>query len=205
MRRFVSDECHLSERLHTGIQRFLQQMRQMHQDLPRRCTLKGGLSMVAKYECDVVVVGAGPGGSMAARYAAEGGAKTILIEKKAEIGAPLRCAEGVSKKAGYVKIDTEDYLNLLSDRAKEIGRQIPMEEEFFNYIRDFGEDTDFGSPSYVVDNYCINGEFVERETGFTADGDYSNKFKEYNGDWNEFCSNEAVFYNEEEACLNLGL
>lgn len=111
----------------------------------------------------------------------------------------------LSKKAGYVKIDIEDYLNLLSDRAKEIGRQIPMEEEFFNYIRDFGEDTDFGSPSYVVDNYCINGEFVERETGFTADGDYSNKFKEYNGDWNEFCSNEAVFYNEEEACLNLGL
>ena len=54
--------------------------------------------MAARYDCDVVVVGAGPGGSMAARYAAEGGAKTILIEKKAEIGAPLRCAEGVSKK-----------------------------------------------------------------------------------------------------------
>ncbi len=50
------------------------------------------------YECDVVVVGAGPGGSMAARYCAEGGLKTILIEKKAEVGAPLRCAEGVSKK-----------------------------------------------------------------------------------------------------------
>ena len=50
------------------------------------------------YECDVVVVGAGPGGSMAARYCAEGGLDTILIEKKAEIGAPLRCAEGVSKK-----------------------------------------------------------------------------------------------------------
>ena len=50
------------------------------------------------YECDVVVVGAGPGGSMAARYCAEGGMKTILIEKKAEVGAPLRCAEGVSKK-----------------------------------------------------------------------------------------------------------
>ena len=48
--------------------------------------------------CDVVVVGAGPGGSMAARYCAEGGLDTILIEKKAEVGAPLRCAEGVSKK-----------------------------------------------------------------------------------------------------------
>ena len=50
------------------------------------------------YNCDIVVVGAGPGGSMAARYCAEGGLDTILIEKKAEIGAPLRCAEGVSKK-----------------------------------------------------------------------------------------------------------
>ena len=35
---------------------------------------------------------------MAARYCAEGGLDTVLIEKKAEIGAPLRCAEGVSKK-----------------------------------------------------------------------------------------------------------
>lgn len=49
------------------------------------------------YTCDVVVVGAGPGGSMAAKYCAQGGMDTILIEKKAEIGAPLRCAEGVSK------------------------------------------------------------------------------------------------------------
>ncbi len=49
-------------------------------------------------ECDIVVVGAGPGGSMAAKFCAQGGLKTILIEKKAEIGAPLRCAEGVSKK-----------------------------------------------------------------------------------------------------------
>ncbi|MDR0887848.1 MAG: NAD(P)/FAD-dependent oxidoreductase [Candidatus Methanoplasma sp.] len=47
---------------------------------------------------DVVIVGGGPGGSMAAKFCAQGGLKTILIEKKAEIGAPLRCAEGVSKK-----------------------------------------------------------------------------------------------------------
>ena len=51
-----------------------------------------------KYDCDVVVVGGGPGGSMAAKYAALGGLKVIMLEKKAEIGSPLRCAEGVSKK-----------------------------------------------------------------------------------------------------------
>ena len=70
----------------------------MREDLSCRGTLQGSGMMVTRYDCDVVVVGAGPGGSMAAKYAADGGAKTILIEKKAEIGAPLRCAEGVSKK-----------------------------------------------------------------------------------------------------------
>ncbi len=48
--------------------------------------------------CDVVVVGAGPGGSTTAEYAAKGGLSVVMIEKRAEIGAPLRCAEGVSKK-----------------------------------------------------------------------------------------------------------
>jgi digeranylgeranylglycerophospholipid reductase len=44
---------------------------------------------------DVIVVGAGPGGSTAARYAAEAGLRVLLLEKRQEIGAPVRCAEGV--------------------------------------------------------------------------------------------------------------
>lgn len=48
-------------------------------------------------EYDVVVVGAGPAGSMAARYAAEGGARVLMIEKRQEIGSPIRCAEGISR------------------------------------------------------------------------------------------------------------
>lgn len=50
------------------------------------------------YDCDAVVVGAGPGGCMAAKHAALGGLDVLLIEKKAEIGAPLRCAEAVPKE-----------------------------------------------------------------------------------------------------------
>ncbi len=45
---------------------------------------------------DVLVIGAGPAGSTAAKHAALGGADVILIDKKSEIGAPKRCAEGVS-------------------------------------------------------------------------------------------------------------
>ncbi len=44
---------------------------------------------------DVVVVGAGPAGSIAARRAAEGGLSVLLIEKRQEIGAPVRCAEAI--------------------------------------------------------------------------------------------------------------
>ncbi|MGZ4883697.1 MAG: NAD(P)/FAD-dependent oxidoreductase [Halobacteriota archaeon] len=46
-------------------------------------------------EYDVIVVGAGPGGSVAARTAAEG-CDVLLIEKRQEIGSPVRCAEAVS-------------------------------------------------------------------------------------------------------------
>jgi digeranylgeranylglycerophospholipid reductase len=49
-----------------------------------------------EYEYDVLVVGAGPGGSTAARYAAMGGARTLLIEKRQDIGNPVRCGEGIS-------------------------------------------------------------------------------------------------------------
>ena len=46
-------------------------------------------------ETDVLVIGAGPAGSAAARHAALGGADVILIDKKSEIGTPKRCAEGI--------------------------------------------------------------------------------------------------------------
>ncbi|GAB4335896.1 MAG: digeranylgeranylglycerophospholipid reductase [Calditrichia bacterium] len=48
---------------------------------------------------DIIVVGAGPAGSMAAREAARLGAKVLLLEKDREVGTPVRCAEGVAKDA----------------------------------------------------------------------------------------------------------
>ncbi|MGC9311017.1 MAG: NAD(P)/FAD-dependent oxidoreductase, partial [Candidatus Aenigmatarchaeota archaeon] len=45
---------------------------------------------------DVIIVGAGPGGSAAAKVLAEKGLDVALYEKRQEIGAPKRCAEGIS-------------------------------------------------------------------------------------------------------------
>ncbi len=44
---------------------------------------------------DVVVVGAGPAGSVAARAAAEGGATTLLLDHRPELGHPVQCGEFV--------------------------------------------------------------------------------------------------------------
>ncbi len=47
---------------------------------------------------DIVIVGAGPAGSTAARVAAQKGAKVLLLEKDREIGIPVRCGEAVGEK-----------------------------------------------------------------------------------------------------------
>lgn len=45
---------------------------------------------------DCAVVGAGPAGGMAARTVSEKGFDVLLIDRKTEIGLPVRCAEGIS-------------------------------------------------------------------------------------------------------------
>jgi len=46
---------------------------------------------------DVIIVGAGPAGSLAAYTAAKENVKVLLLEKDREIGTPVRCAEAVGK------------------------------------------------------------------------------------------------------------
>ena len=56
---------------------------------------------------EVIVVGAGPAGSVAAREAAQLGLSVLLIEKRQEIGSPVRCAEGLTPGAldGFIDAD----------------------------------------------------------------------------------------------------
>ncbi len=50
-----------------------------------------------KFDCDVVIIGAGPAGSTIAYYLAKKGLEIILVEKKKQIGYPLQCAGILSR------------------------------------------------------------------------------------------------------------
>lgn len=64
---------------------------------------------------DVVVVGAGPGGSAAARACAEAGLRTLCIEEHATIGYPVQCAGLLSTAAfSECQVSTRSILNTVS-------------------------------------------------------------------------------------------
>ncbi len=52
-----------------------------------------------KNKYDVLVIGGGPAGAIAAKTAVEKGLSACIVEKRPAIGAPVRCAEGIGKEA----------------------------------------------------------------------------------------------------------
>jgi len=61
-----------------------------------------------KQRYDLLVIGGGPGGAIAARTAAEKGLSACLVEKRPAIGVPVRCAEGIGKEALKEFIEPDD-------------------------------------------------------------------------------------------------
>ncbi|MEE9150233.1 MAG: NAD(P)/FAD-dependent oxidoreductase [Thermoplasmata archaeon] len=66
---------------------------------------------------DVVVVGAGPAGSITAKHAVLNGATVLILEKRAEVGSPVRCGEGVDKN-GLAKIGVKPDKKWIANEVK---------------------------------------------------------------------------------------
>lgn len=61
-----------------------------------------------KSQYDIVVVGGGPAGSMAAKYAASAGVSVCLLEKTRDIGYPVRCGEAIGENGLKQFVEPKD-------------------------------------------------------------------------------------------------
>ncbi|MBC8205237.1 NAD(P)/FAD-dependent oxidoreductase [bacterium] len=71
---------------------------------------------------DLIVIGGGPAGCVAAKTAAEKGVRTLLLERKREFGVPVRCGEAVAdieELTDFIELDRK-----WIDNSGNIGRII---------------------------------------------------------------------------------
>jgi digeranylgeranylglycerophospholipid reductase len=101
---------------------------------------------------DVVVVGAGPAGAMAAKYAAKNGASTLLIEEHASIGSPVQCT-GLISTAALKECETGEG-NFVLNKIRGAFVYAPNGEE----LRVEGKDI----KAYVIDRKIFDRALVER-------------------------------------------
>ena len=102
----------------------------------------------------------------------------------------------------YVEILMDDYIQLLEDRFEVceargwVGNAARiLFPQILDLISEVGVDPENSSPSIVVDNYCINGEFISRED-FEANPDWYPSYE----DWNDVQDN-ALVSNNMYACM----
>ncbi|MBS3815464.1 MAG: NAD(P)/FAD-dependent oxidoreductase [Hadesarchaea archaeon] len=117
--------------------------------------------MSEKY--DVLVVGAGPGGSTAAYAAAENGAKVLVLDKRRELGVPVQCGEALSE-------DILNELNIEPDPRWAINRIIgaKLVSPSGNSLI-LKEKRAVGKVGYILDRKCFDRHLAIRAARAGAD------------------------------------
>jgi digeranylgeranylglycerophospholipid reductase len=116
--------------------------------------------MKSKY--DVLIIGGGPAGAIAAKTAAEKGLSALIVEKRPAIGAPVRCAEGIGKEALHEFIDPDP--RWIS--AEMTGASIVAPDGF---IMKLGSEMAGSKVGYVLDRKIFDRELVWKATEGGAD------------------------------------
>ena len=115
-----------------------------------------------KNNYDVLIVGGGPAGALAARTAVEKGLSVLLVEKRPAIGAPVRCAEGLGKEAlaEFMEPD-ESWIS-----AEMTGAGIVAPDGFFMKLESAMAGSKVG---YILDRKVFDRELVWQAADAGAD------------------------------------
>lgn len=101
------------------------------------------------FDCDVLIVGAGPIGSTIAYYLCRNGLKVIITEKKTKIGYPLQCAGILSRNIfNYTDLPNEVILNTVK------GAFLHTKNHILNVKKD--SDVAYVIDRIAYDEYLLN-------------------------------------------------
>jgi digeranylgeranylglycerophospholipid reductase len=107
---------------------------------------------------DIIVIGAGPAGAMAAFSAALGGRRVLLLERKAAAGVPVRCGEGIGHKGLALTLEPRpEWIKSTVTRARMVSPSgISVE------VGDVGK-------SYILDRERMDADLVKMAVGAGAE------------------------------------
>lgn len=97
---------------------------------------------------DILVVGAGPAGCVAAHAAAQAGATVLMIEKRKHIGKPVQCAEFIPR--------------LLSQKVRIPAEAVVQETRGMTTILPGGEAFRKNAPGFILDRGKFDRALAER-------------------------------------------
>ena len=102
-----------------------------------------------------------------------------------------------------VTLSWDTYVDILDDR-RSFWSESDITDDVWDlaieYIKENGVPDD-PDPKYIVDNLATNSEVVYKDTW---KNDRSSDYAKYDGDWDKFCEDKAITFNDKVAVLNFG-
>jgi digeranylgeranylglycerophospholipid reductase len=116
---------------------------------------------------DVVVVGAGPAGSLAARAATEGGARTLLLDHRVELGHPVQCGEFLPSATELN--DLFDCPELIAEAYDVPSNAVLRETRSMTCVSPYGHRFRFPLSGYTVSRRAFDKALAVRAEGSGAE------------------------------------